>query len=194
MLHRGVMRLPTLVAGVVAGLAGLVGAAAGYQQLSASPQRSETVEVAQAAPAADVSAPSPVTKVRLRDCPRGFQLKGKACERLVERTVVIDVAPPAAAPARAVAPASVPSGQGRRASGRGGEDEPATHVGGDDHGGRGGDDQADDDEPGDHHGDEADEDHSGPSGDEADEVQDEDHHGDDGEDDHGDEPDEPEDD
>ncbi len=189
------MRLPTLVAGVVAGLAGLVGAAAGYQQLTASPQRSETVEVAQSspqsAPAADVS-PSTVTRVRLKDCPRGFKLKGRTCERVVERTVVIDVAPPAAAPARAVAPAPAPV---RTAASRGGDDDPATHDAGDDHGGRG--DEAGDDhgDRGEDHGDEADEDHGDDHGDEADEVEDEDHHGEDGEDGHhGDEPDEPEDD
>jgi hypothetical protein len=128
------MRLTTLVAGTVAGVAGLAGATAGYVQLSASPRHSETVRVADAPPAAPArtSRPEPVTKVRLRDCPRGFRLRGKACVREVERTVVIHVAPPAAAPARAAAPAAVPPPAEPQPAG-----VPGTHDAGDDQGGRG---------------------------------------------------------
>jgi hypothetical protein len=149
------MRLTTLVVGAVAGVAGLAGATAGYQQLSASPRHVEQVRLSDTAGTTTPSAatPSAVTKVRLRGCPRGFELHHRVCVREVEHTVVIDVNPPAAAPARAVAPTSVPS---PRAS----DDDPATHDARDDHGGSrhgasqghgGRGDQAD--EQGDDHGD-----------------------------------------
>ena len=170
------MRLTTLVAGVVAGVAGLAGGVAGYQQLTASPRHSETVQVTEAGPARAASS-SPSARVRLRDCPRGFVQKARACVREVERTVVIDVTPPASG-ARVAAAAA---GQGRRVPGPGartaGDDAP------DDHGGRGAEhgddhdesdddrDEGDRDDDGDDDGEDRDDDRD----DDRDEVDEDDH-------------------
>ena len=157
------MRTSSIVAGLVAGVAGLAGAVAGYQQLAASPRHSETVQVTDtsATPPPRAATPRPATRVRLRDCPRGFDLRKGTCVREVERTVVIDVAQPAAAPAPATA--------ALRSS-----DAPATHDVGDDHVGQGGQGGR---------GDEAGDDHGGRGDDGRDEA---DHADDSGEDHHGD--------
>ena len=191
------MRLTTLVAGTAAGVAGLAGATVGYAQLSSSPRHSETVQVADTsgtagtAAAAPPTRPAPVTRVRLRDCPRGFQRHGKACVRRVERTVVVHVAPPAAAPARVVAPAEVPPAPEPSQN-----DDPVIHDAGDDHGGtvvdhHGGRDHGDDDHATEDHGDHGDDDQAEAEDHGDDDQAEVEDHGDDGSqaevEDHGDE-------
>ena len=122
------MRLSTTVAGLVAGIAGLAGAVAGYQQLAASPRHSETVQVS--TESSTTKPATPAVRTRLRDCPRGFDRRGRGCVRVVERTVVVDVRPAARSSAPVAARRSdVPVTHDSAG-------DPATHDAGDDHGGR----------------------------------------------------------
>ena len=91
------MRMRTIVTSAVAGAAGLTVAVTGYQQLL-TPIADQTSTTTTAGTSSSLSATDAPAEVRnrFRDCPRGHVLKQRACVRVVERTVVVDLAAPAA--------------------------------------------------------------------------------------------------
>jgi len=136
---------------VLAGVAGIAGAVAGFQLItdSGGPRPVTATEV-QAGSGAHGRAR---VEVRFRPCPKGFAREGRACVRTVERTVVLHQAgapTSSGTPAQVVAPSTVRSSGRTSTSG----DHGPLHDLGDDHG---------DDHGGDRHGDD-DGDHSGHGG------------------------------
>jgi hypothetical protein len=85
------MRMRTAVAAGLTGFVGAAGAVVGFQQLAPT----AGTEAAASTGPSTVASDKARTTVRFERCPAGFALEGKACVREVERTVVVDVVPPA---------------------------------------------------------------------------------------------------
>ena len=170
------MTFRTMTLSAVTAIVGLGVAGVGYDLMTSSPTASAPASV----PATSFSPAEQATTSApgFRDCPRGFEQRRRECVRIVERTVVVDVA----AAAAGAAAAAVPTLPGSTPS--------FDHDGFDDEGVQGDDDSDDRADGASRSGDEAGDDH-GRDHDEADdegddeaehESEDEDH-GDDHEDD-----------
>lgn len=148
------MKLTSLVSAGAAVLVGSFGAFVGYQSVMGEPTWLNTAAEESGDVPAPV-APTPKVKIKLRDCPRGFEQVKQECVRTVERTVTVPVEVVVPPPA---APAPVYVGDDEAGDDRGGDRDRGGR--GDDRGDRGddrGDDHAGNDDRDDHGDDDNDE-------------------------------------